>query len=67
MSYSYKKTTVKGVKYIPAVAAVAGVLVGIASQYGVPDQWLPVVYVLSVTGGVWVYDFAKHKLGVKLP
>ena len=60
MSYSYLKTIKKGVKYF-ILFLLGGAIMNLAKVQ-------PEVYDLTIGGLlVMIYDFLKHKWGIKLP
>ena len=60
MSYSYLKTIKKGVKYF-ILFLLGGAIMNLAKIQ-------PEVYDLTIGGLlVMIYDFLKHKWGIKLP
>lgn len=65
MNYSYKHTVVKGAKYTAPVAAIAAALVYGLEQFGFPQELTNALYVVSVFAGVAVYDWLKHRIGLK--
>lgn len=67
MTYSYRHTAVKGAKYVPAIAVLEGLIIWAGQQFGMPPELTAALQVVAIWGGVAIYDFVKHRLGVRLP